>query len=185
MNDLPHLGDIFDRLKRGSHLGPDDEPLYSALTADPEAYTSYFAPLGLQLIHHERDFFYFAPEDSENVPDTMPRIAVFSYILVDHAANQGRSVEEFIFGQHFLVTTLPHFTLDRYTALLRQVDVHDVKGLETILRHMERIGWVRMLGPDEFQFLRPFHRVFSKCIELAQAANTPASAQSTPATTPP
>ena len=54
MNELPHLGDIFDRLKRGSHLGPDDEPLYSALTADPEAYARYFAPLGLELIHHER-----------------------------------------------------------------------------------------------------------------------------------
>src|SRR3974390_3080172 len=117
MNDLPHLGDIFDRLNRGAHLGPDDEPLYSALTANPEVYTSYFAPLGLQLIHHKRGFFYFAPEDPEKVPDTMPRIAVFSYILVDHAANQGRSIEEFIFGQHFLVTTLPHFTLDRSAAL--------------------------------------------------------------------
>jgi hypothetical protein len=176
MNDLPHLGDIFDRLKRGCHLGPDDEPLYSALTANPEAYTRYFAPLGLQLIHHERAFFYFAPEDPENVPDTMPRIAVFSYILIDHAANQGRSIEEFIFGQHFLVTTLPHFTLDRYAALLRQVDVHDAKGLETVLRHMERIGWVKMLGPDEFRFLRPFHRVLARCIELAQAASPPAPA---------
>jgi hypothetical protein len=29
MNDLPHLGEIFDCLKRGCHLGPDDEPLYS------------------------------------------------------------------------------------------------------------------------------------------------------------
>ena len=114
----------------------------------------------------------------------MPRIAVFSYILVDYAANQGRPIEEFIFGQNFLVTTLPHFTLDRYAALLRQVDVHDVKGLETVLRHMERIGWVKWLGPDEFRFLRPFHRVFSKCIELAQTANTPAPAQSNPATTP-
>ena len=162
MNDLPHLGEIFDRLKRGCHLGPDDEPFYSALTARYDDYAAYFAPLGLQLVRHEREFFYFEPENPENVPDTMPRIAVFSYIFVDHAANQGRPIEEFIFGQNFLVTALPHFTLDRYTALLRQVEVHDVKGLETILRHMERIGWVKWLGPDEFRFLRPFHRVFSQ-----------------------
>jgi hypothetical protein len=185
MNDLPHLGEIFERLKRGSHLGPDDEPLYAALSADPDAYVGYFAPLGLQLVRHEREFFYFEPENPENVPDTMPRIAVFSYIFVDHAANQGRPIEEFMFGQNFLLTALPHFTLDRYTALLRQVDVHDVKGLETVLRHMERIGWVKWLGPDEFRFLRPFHRVFSKCIELAQAATIPTPVQSDPPTTTP
>jgi hypothetical protein len=115
----------------------------------------------------------------------MPRIAVFSYIFVDHAANQGRPIEEFIFGQNFLLTALPHFTLDRYTALLRQVEVHDVKGLEAVLRHMERIGWVKWLGPDEFRFLRPFHRVFSKCIELAQAATIPTPVQSDPPTTTP
>jgi len=183
MNDLPYLGEIFDRLKRGCHLGPDDEPFYSALMARPDDYEGYFAPLGLKLVRHEREFFYFEPENPENVPDTMPRIAVFSYIFVDHAANQGRPIEEFIFGQNFLVTSLPHFNLDRYTALLRQVDVHDVKGLETVLRHMERIGWVKWLGPDEFRFLRPFHRVFSKCLELAQAASTPTPAQNDPATT--
>ena len=185
MNDLPHLGEIFDRLKRGYHLGPDDEPFYSALMARYDDYAAYFAPLGLQLVRHEREFFYFEPENPENVPDTMPRIAVFSYIFVDHAANQGRPIEEFIFGQNFLVTTLPHFTLDRYTALLRQVEVYDVKGLETILRHMERIGWVKWLGPDEFRFLRPFHRVFSKCIELAESASTPTPVQNGTPTTPP
>lgn len=183
MNDLPHLGMIFDRLKRGCHLGPDDEPLYSALTADPEAYAGYFAPLGLRLTQHERGFFFFEPENSETVPDTMPRIAVFSYILVDHAANQGRPIEDFVFTQNFLLSSLPHFTLDRYVALLRQVDVHDVKGLEMILRHMERIGWVKWLGPDEFRFLRPFHRVFSKCIEIAESTNATPSAESAPGST--
>ena len=83
-------------------------------------------------------------------------------------------VEEFIFGQNFLVTALPHFTLDRYTALLRQVEVHDMNDLETlVLNHMQRIGWIKWLSDDEFRFLRPFHRVFSKCIELTQASQTP------------
>jgi hypothetical protein len=185
MNDLPHLGDIFDRLKRGCHLGPDDEPFHAALASRYDDYAAYFAPLGLQLVRHERDFFYFEPANPESVPDTMPRIAVFSYIFIDHAANQGRPIEEFIFGQSFLVTALPHFTLDRYKALLRQVEVHDVKGLETVLRHMERIGWVKWFGPDEFRFLRPFHRVFSKCLELAQAANAPAPVQNGSAATTP
>ena len=176
MNSLPpHLRDIFDRLKRGYHIGLDDEPGFSALVARFDEYAAWFDALGLKLVRHEREFFYFEPDNSENVPDTLPRIAVFSYILIDHAANQGQPIEEFIFGQNFLLTALPHFTLDRYTALLRQVDVNEVKDLGTLLNHMERIGWVRWLGEEEFRFLRPFHRVFSKCLELAQTAQATAT----------
>ncbi|MCX6884909.1 MAG: hypothetical protein NTX27_07695 [Verrucomicrobia bacterium] len=175
MSELPHLSQIFDRLKRGCHLGPDDEPHYSALLSRYAEYAAYFAPLGLNLLRHEREFFYFEPDNPDSVPDTLPRIAVFSYILVDHAANQGRPVEEFIFARNFILSALPHFSLDRYSALLRQVEVHDMKGLENILRHMERIGWVRWVAGDEFRFLRPFHRVLSKCLELAETAATPAA----------
>ena len=185
MTDLPDLGGIFDRLKRGAHLGPDDEPFFSALAARYDDYADYFGPLGLKLVRHEREFFYFDPENSESVPDTLPRIAIFSYILVDHAANQGRPIEEFVFGQNFLISSLPHFAFDRYAALLRQVEIHDPKGLETILQQMKRIGWVQILGEDEFRFLRPFHRVFSRCIELAQASTSPTVAASpVPSATP-
>lgn len=167
---LPYLKEIFDRLKRGCHLSPEDEPLFSALTANFQAYADYFAPLGLTLMRHDREFFYFEPDNQDNVPKTLPKIAVFSYILVDHAANQGRSIEEFIMGQNFLVSKLPHFTLDRYAALLRQVEVYEAADLIDILNYMDRIGWIKWLSDDEFRFLRPFHRVFSKCLELSQMA---------------
>ncbi len=175
MTDLPHLSNIFDRLKRGCHLGPDDEPEFSALCARHADYADYFAALGLTLVRHEREFFYFEPDNPETVADTLPRIAVFSYIMVDHAANQGRSIEEFIFGQNFLLTALPHFALDRYAALLRQVEVYEMNDLKTLLNHMERIGWVKRMGEDEFRFLRPFHRVFSQCLAMAQTAPPPAN----------
>jgi hypothetical protein len=185
MNSLPHIQAIFDRLKRGYHIGPDDEPEFSALSSQRfDEYAAWFETLGLKLVRHERDFFYFEPEKPESVPDTLPRIAVFSFILIDDAANQGRSsIEEFIFGQNFLLSALPHFTLDRYTALLRQVDVHNVEDLRNVLSHMERIGWVRSQGEEEFRFLRPFHRVFSKCIELAQAAEQEAVEANSPSNT--
>lgn len=178
MNELPHLREIFDSLKRGRHLGPDDEPMFSALMNDYQGYADYFAPLGLKLFQHERDFFYFDPELPDKVPDTLPRIAVFAFILVDHAANQGRPVEEFILGENFLVSGLPHFSLDRYAALLRQVEIHDTADLRTILQRLEGIGWLKWLGEDqqEFRFLRPFHRVFSKCLELSQQAQQAAAA---------
>jgi hypothetical protein len=176
MNNLPYLAKIFDRLKRGYHLGPDDEPEFSALRARPLDYAAYFEALGLTLVRHEQEFYYFEPDNPESVPDTLPRIAVFSYIMIDHAANQGRSIDEFIFGQNFLVTALPHFTLDRYVMLLRQVEVHDVSDVKVLLKRMEQIGWVKWLGENDFRFLRPFHRVFTKCIELVQMDSRNSSA---------
>ncbi len=173
MSELPHLKEVFDRLRRGYHLSPEDEPAFSAVAGDFEGYAAYFAPLGLTLVRHPREFFYFEPDAGESVSDVLPRVAVFSFILIDHAANQGRPIEEFLLSQHFLIAKLPHFTLDRYTALLRQVDVEDVPGLRLILKNMERLGWVKFVGDEEFRFLRPFHRVFDKCFELSQTPPPP------------
>lgn len=170
MSDLPHLQEIFDRLRRGFHLSPEDEPAFSAVAGNYEAYANYFAPLGLKLVRHPREFFFFEPDSAEAMTETLPRIAVFSFILVDHAANGGRPVEEFLLTQHFFLSKLPHFTLDRYAALLRQVDIEDAAGLRQVLKNMERVGWVKFLGEEEFRFLRPFHRVFDKCLELAAAS---------------
>ena len=172
MNELPHLQELFDRLKRGYHLSPEDESVFSAVAANHEAYAAYFAPLGLTLVRHPREFFYFKPEIAEGVLETLPRIAVFSFILVDHAANAGRPIEDYLLNQHFLISKLPHFSLDRYAALLRQVEVEDAVGLRTILKYMERLGWVKFVGEEEFRFLRPFHRVFDKCLELSAAGSS-------------
>jgi len=101
--------------------------------------------------------------------ETLPRIVVFSFILVDHIANEGKPIEEYLLTQHFLVSKLPHFTLDRYTNLMRQVDVHDSADLHQVLRSMERIGWTKLISEEEFRFLRPIHRVLDKCLELSQA----------------
>ncbi|MBI3608953.1 MAG: hypothetical protein HY207_13415 [Nitrospirae bacterium] len=122
MSELPHLQALFDRLKRGYHLSSEDEPMFSAVTENHEAYAAYFAPLGLKLVRHPREFFYFDPEAAESVQEKLPRIAVFSFILVDHAANAGRPIEDYLLNQHFLISKLPHFSLDRYATLLRQVE---------------------------------------------------------------
>ena len=172
MSELPHLQELFDRLKRGYHLSSDDEPLFSAVAANHEAYAAYFGPLGLKLVRHPREFFYFDPEAAESVAETLPRIAVFSFIFVDHAANAGRPIEDYLLNQHFLISKLPHFSLDRYAALLRQVEIEDLTGLRTVLKHMERLGWVKFVGEEEFRFLRPFHRVFDKCLDLSAVGSS-------------
>lgn len=167
MSELPYIQEVFDKLRRGSHLSPEDEPAFSAVASNPEAYAEYFAPLGLKLERHPREFFYFAPESAESVPDTLPRIAVFSFILIDHADNTGKPIEDFLLNQHFFISRLPHLSLERYAALLRQVQVEDTGGLRQILKNMERLGWAKLHSEDEFSLLRPFHRVFDKCLELS------------------
>ena len=74
----------------------------------------------------------------------------------------------------------PHLSLDRYAAMLRQVEVEDFGGLRLILKNMERIGWVKFHGEEEFRFLRPFHRVFDKCLELSAAKGGKASPTQSP-----
>lgn len=172
MSELPHLQELFDRLRGGYHLSSEDEPTFSAVAANHEAYAAYFAPLGLKLVRHPREFFYFDPEAAESVQETLPRIAVFSFILVDHAANAGRPIEDYLLNQHFLISKLPHFSLDRYATLLRQVEIEDTAGVKTVLKRMERLGWVKFVGEEEFRFLRPFHRVFDKCLDLSAVGSS-------------
>lgn len=180
MNALPHVQEIFDLLRGGRHLSPEDEPGFSAVASDYEAYADYFKPLGLNLVRHPREFFYFDPDSVEKVADTLPRIAIFSFILVDHADNTGKPIEEFLLNQHFLMSRLPHLSLDRYAAMLRQVEVEDVGGLRLILKNMERLGWVKFHSDEEFSFLRPFHRVFDKCLEISAARGRQSSSTQSP-----
>jgi chromosome condensin MukBEF MukE localization factor len=170
MSEIPHLQAVFDSLRSGRHLSPEDEPPFSALVADFDAYAAFFAPLGLTLVRHPREFFYFEPDSTESMTQTLPRMAVLSYVLIDHAANAGKPIEEYLLGEHFLISKLPVFSLDRYASLLRQVDVEDMAALRLVLKNMERLGWVKFIGEEEFRFLRPFHRVFDKCLELSRLA---------------
>jgi len=168
MSELPQLREIFQMLRMGHHLSPEDEPLFYEVTCNYEAYAAHFALLGLKLVRHPKEFFYFEPDSNDAMRESLPRMAVFSFILVDHLANVGKPIEEFLLTTHFLVSRLPHLSLDRYVNLLRQVDVENEGHLKQIIRNMERLGWAKFLGEDEFRFLRPFHRVFDKCLELAQ-----------------
>jgi chromosome condensin MukBEF MukE localization factor len=170
MSELQHLQEVFDLLRIGRHISPEDEPAFSALVANYDTYAAHFAPLGLKLVRHPREFFYFEPDTVESMTQTLPRIAAFSFVLIDHAANAGKQIEEFLLSEHFFIPKLPHFTLDRYAALLRQVDIEDSAAVRLVLKNMERLGWVKFVGEEEFRFLRPFHRVFDKCLELSRLA---------------
>lgn len=175
MNQLPHLAEIFERLKKGYHISPEDDVLYAALNATPEnyeRYAEYFDGIGISLRKHKWDFFYFEPEDEDKNSPRLAKIAVFSFILIDHTANtRGLAVEPTLFGDTFILRQLPHFSLDSYRARLEQVGILDYGHLKDVVNHMKNVGWAKWVVPDdEFRFLRPFHRMLDKCLELAQLA---------------
>lgn len=180
MNYLPHLTEIFEKLKNGYHISPENEVFYAALNTNPDdadKYAEYFAGLGISLRKHTRDFFYFEPEDEDKNSPRLAKIAVFSFILIDHIANtRGLAVEPTIFNETFTLRQLPHFALDSYRARLEQVGILDYGHLKDVVNHMKNVGWAKWIVPDdEFRFLRPFHRMLDKCLELAQQAGQSAS----------
>jgi chromosome condensin MukBEF MukE localization factor len=174
MNNLPHLQAIFEKLKTGYHLSHEDGPLHAALMQDVENnYASYFAAIGMTLVRHHREFFYFEAEERDTESKSLPKVAVFSYILIDHTANQGQPVEDTLMTSTFSLRGLPHFALDSHRALLRQVELHEPDDLRGVVNYLERIGWAKWLGSgsDEFQFLRPFYRMLEKCMELSRLSS--------------
>lgn len=176
MNYPEHLREIFDKLKNGYHISPEDDVIYAALNSERfDDYADYFAGLGFKLHKHEQDFFYFEPEAEDHASPRLAKIAVFSFILIDHIANRGLPVEPTLFTDTFTIRNLPHFTLDSYRARLEQVGILDYTDLKDVIHYLKNVGWAKWIGEDEFQFLRPFHRMLGKCLELAEQSGKLAS----------
>lgn len=172
MNELPNIKEVFDKLRQGAYITHEQGLLHATLADKYEEYRKYFEPLGLNLVRHPRDFFYFHTDSAENTPPSsaLPAVAVFSFILIEATANEGRPVEEYLLTERFSVAGLPHLALDRYKAHLKAVGVDDEASLRKLVKSMARLGWVEYFPDDTFRFLRPFHRVFDKCAEISSAA---------------
>jgi len=177
MNYPPHLREIFEKLKGGYHISSEDDVIYPALNEQPDqdSHADYFAGLGLTLKKDDHDFYYFEPEAEDKNSPRLAKIAVFSFILIDHIANRGLPVEPTLFGDSFMLSELPHFTLDSYRARLEQVGITDHSDLREVVNHLKNVGWAKWIAEDEFRFLRPFHRLLAKCLELAQQSGQSAS----------
>jgi hypothetical protein len=172
MNELPYVKDIFDKLRQGAYITHEQGNLHAPLTERYEAYAEYFKPLGLDLVRHPRDFFYFRTETAEATPPpaSLPPIAVFCFILIEATANEGRPVEEYLLTERFSVAGLPHLTSDRFKAHMKAVGIDDEASMRKLIKTMARMGWAEYYPDDTFRFLRPFHRVFDKCQEISQVA---------------
>ena len=162
--DLPHLREIFDALRRGRHLCAADGKLYWALRDNLDAYLNLFHHLGFHLQVHGRDFFYFRGRDS--LSPQASRMAVFVFILIEALSDQGESVVDSLMTRTFAVPDLPHLKSARYRTYLKEAGAQNEDDLRTILRQLDRFGFIQRHTDDTFSFRTPAYRFFDVCVEI-------------------
>ena len=166
--NLPCMAEVFEALRRGKHISMKDGETFLALKKHQEAYEQLFAKLGFKLVHHTRDFFYFL--DNSNFTDLSAKIAVFMFILVEHLADQGDTVEDTVMTRRFAYTDLPHLHGERYQTYMREAGVTTPEDLAAIVRTMERFGFTRRMDAETFCFDVPIYRFLDLCMDMAAKA---------------
>lgn len=161
---LPHLAEIFNQLRRGRHLCPEDGDLYRALRQDGEAFRDCFHHLGFRLEAHPRDFFYF--RGSDGLSPQASRMALFVFILIESLADQGRPVVDTLMTETFAISELPHLKSARYRAYLQEAGGAGEDDLRAIIRQLDRFGFANRLTDDTFRFRTPAYRFFDLCIDI-------------------
>lgn len=173
---LPHLSEVFRALQAGYHYTIDDGSPYYALRDNRSDYEQLLAALGYQLNEDPRGFFYLTADQFARQSRQIERIAVFTFILVEHVWQSldrtRQSIETTLLESPWTIDGLPHLSSERYIGLLRQVlgirDGEVGRGeLQTLVRAMAEFGFIAFEdSKQEFRFRPAVHRV----LDLAYVA---------------
>lgn len=183
LKELTQLAPIFRELFKGYHVSRRDPELYAQLSNLQDQYRALFKALGYELICDSRGFYYFVPEQmGAQVNKTAQRLALFTFILVEHLADQGRDPLAVLDGGSLGRDELPPL-LEKYRDLFLQAEVTTIEELEEkIMRRLNQLGFS---GEENgvYRFLAPMHRFLDVCLSVQQdrdLAATLHSAQSLP-----
>lgn len=183
LKELTQLAPIFRELFKGYHVSRRDPELYAQLSNLQDQYRALFKALGYELICDSRGFYYFVPEQmGAQVNKTAQRLALFTFILVEHLADQGRDPLAVLDGGSLGRDELPPL-LEKYRDLFLQAEVTTIEELEEkIMRRLNQLGFT---GEENgvYRFLAPMHRFLDVCLSVQQdrdLAATLHSAQSLP-----
>lgn len=155
LSELSQLAPIFRELFKGFHVSRRDPELYAQLSNFQDQYRTLFKALGFELVCDTRGFYYFVPEQAAaQVNKTAQRLSLFTFILVEHLADQGRDPMVVLDGGSIGRDELPSL-LDKYRDLFLQAEVQTVEELEEkILRRMTQLGFAHEEG-GIYRFLPP------------------------------
>ena len=168
LKELTQLAPIFRELFKGYHVSRRDPELYAQLSNQQDQYRALFKALGYELVCDSRGFYYFVPEQmGAQVNKTAQRLALFTFILVEHLADQGRDPLAVLDGGSLGRDELPPL-LEKYRDLFLQAEVTSVEELEEkIMRRLNQLGFA---GEDNgiYRFLAPMHRFLDVCLSVQQ-----------------
>lgn len=178
LSELPQLAPIFRELFKGFHISRRDPELYAQLSNFQDQYRGLFKALGFDLVCDTRGFYYFVPDQAAaQVNKTAQRLSLFTFILVEHLADQGRDPMAVLDGGSLGRDELPSL-LEKYRDLFIQAEVQTQDELEEkIMRRMTQLGFASEEN-GVYRFLPPMHRFLDVCLSVQQDRDLAASLHS-------
>lgn len=178
LSELSLLAPIFRELFKGYHVSRRDAELYSQLSNLQDAYRALFKALGYELVCDPRGFYYFVPEQiGAQVNKTAQRLALFTFIIVEHLADQGRDPLAVLDGGSLGRDELPPL-LEKYRELFLQAEVQTQEELEEkVMRRITQLGFASE-DNGTYRFLPPMHRFLDVCLSVQQDRDLAASLHS-------
>ena len=178
LKELTQLAPIFRELFKGYHISRRDPELYAQLSNLQDQYRALFKSLGYELTCDTRGFYYFVPEQmGAQVNKTAQRLALFTFILVEHLADQGRDPLAVLDGGSLGRDELPPL-LDKYKDLFLQAEVTTQEELEEkVMRRLVQLGFASE-DNGVYRFLAPMHRFLDVCLSVQQDRDLAASLHS-------
>jgi len=143
-----------------------------------DQYRALFKALGFELVCDPRGFYYFVPEQmGAQVNKTAQRLALFTFILVEYLADQGRDPLAVLDGGSLGRDELPAL-LDKYRDLFLQAEVTTQEELEEkVIRRLTQLGFAEDSN-GVYRFLPPMHRFLDVCLSVQQDRDLAASLHS-------
>lgn len=178
LKELTQLAPIFRELFKGYHISRRDPELYTQLSNLQDQYRALFKSLGYELTCDTRGFYYFVPEQmGAQVNKTAQRLALFTFILVEHLADQGRDPLAVLDGGSLGRDELPAL-LEKYKDLFLQAEVTTQEELEEkVMRRLTQLGFASE-DNGVYRFLAPMHRFLDVCLSVQQDRDLAASLHS-------
>ncbi|MFC5697524.1 Mks condensin complex protein MksE [Pseudomonas sp. GCM10022186] len=179
LKEMTQLAPIFRELFKGYHLSRSEPECYAQLSTMQDQYRALFKALGFELICDPRGFYYFVPEQmGAQVNKTAQRLALFTFILVEHLADQGRDPLSVLDGGSIGRDELPAL-LEKYRDLFMQAEVTTHEELEEkVIRRLTQLGFAEDSN-GVYRFLPPMHRFLDVCLAVQHDRDLAASLHST------
>lgn len=166
LKEMTQLSAAFRELFKGYHISRSEPECYAQLSSQQDQYRALFKALGFELVCDPRGFYYFVPEQmGAQVNKTAQRLALFTFILVEHLADQGRDPLSVLDGGSMGRDELPAL-LDKYRDLFLQAEVTTHEELEDkIIRRLTQLGFAEDSN-GVYRFLPPMHRFLDVCLSV-------------------